>query len=418
MQATFAMPHKTSSPINVTKSIRQLFKLLASVPSVCLRGLCLAVCLLPAGASACNVPVFRYALEKWRPDPYELVVFHEVPLTDAQAAIVEQIKAQSIAHGGHANLAVTVVDVQAIEHEAIQKIWDEQQPEATLPWLVLQTPVASPKRLTLWSGQLAGFDIAQALTSPGRAELSKRLLKGDAVVWLLLPGSDQEATNAVRDKLTTRLKELEGEIELPEGIGEPGSEVEAPIPVAIRFSILDIPRDDPAEQAFLQNLLYAVPELADAGGPLVIPVFGAGRALDVLAGDELEPKVIEQAAKFLCGACSCLVKEQNPGFDLLLSTDWDSIFAEGAPRVARETKRAAAQEPEYVPIAAGSAPMPPNPPPALPAPTAQTVAVPTRTVVYPLWLFAAAGALVFLVLAVLVTAVVASTGRSQARERD
>ncbi|HUQ72324.1 MAG TPA: hypothetical protein VM165_22550, partial [Planctomycetaceae bacterium] len=31
---------------------------------------------------ACNVPVFRYALEHWRPDPYRLTVLHRGPLDD------------------------------------------------------------------------------------------------------------------------------------------------------------------------------------------------------------------------------------------------------------------------------------------------------------------------------------------------
>jgi hypothetical protein len=376
--------------------------------------LALLAALHPAAAYACNVPVFRYALEKWRPDAYELIVFHDAPLSAAGTAAVEQIKKQSAAHGGHANLAVTVADVNALQHEAIRKIWENQQPPPSLPWLVLQTPVASPRPTNLWTGKLEDFEVAQATVSPARVELTRRLLDGDAIVWLLLPGSDEAATAGVREALVTRLKELESEIELPEGIGEPGSEVEAPLPVAIRFSVLEIDRADPGEQIFLKQLLFATPALAASEGPLVIPVFGAGRALDVLAGDELEPKVIEQAAKFLCGACSCLVKEQNPGFDLLLNADWDSIFAAGAPRLASETKRAASQDAEYVPIAAGSA----STPPVLPAPVAQTVAVPTRTIAYPMWLIVGTGALGLILIGLLVTAVVASMSRSGPRERD
>jgi hypothetical protein len=32
---------------------------------------------------ACSVPVFRYALERWQPSKYELVVFHKGPLRPA-----------------------------------------------------------------------------------------------------------------------------------------------------------------------------------------------------------------------------------------------------------------------------------------------------------------------------------------------
>ena len=37
-----------------------------------------------AVAIACNVPVFRYALERWPADPYEVFVLHEGAL-DAEA---------------------------------------------------------------------------------------------------------------------------------------------------------------------------------------------------------------------------------------------------------------------------------------------------------------------------------------------
>jgi hypothetical protein len=124
----------------------------------------------------------------------------------------------------------------------------------------------------------------------------------------------------------------------------------------------------------------------------------------------LEPQVIEQAAKFLCGACSCLVKEQNPGFDLLLTSDWDSIFAAGAPRLARETKRAASAEAEYVPIASGASQAP------APAPwPAQPVPVPVETVQYPVWFLLVGGTLALAMIGILVTVVVALASRSEAK---
>ena len=41
----------------------------------------LAVLLLaPAPARACNIPVFRFAIDFWPSDPYRLTVFHRGPL--------------------------------------------------------------------------------------------------------------------------------------------------------------------------------------------------------------------------------------------------------------------------------------------------------------------------------------------------
>ncbi len=51
--------------------------------------------LLIAGSStmawACNVPVFRYALDHWRPDAYRAVILHHGPLTESSQQAVTQM---------------------------------------------------------------------------------------------------------------------------------------------------------------------------------------------------------------------------------------------------------------------------------------------------------------------------------------
>ena len=39
---------------------------------------------------ACQIPVFRYALERWQPDPYEVVVIHRGSLSPEHARFVQQ----------------------------------------------------------------------------------------------------------------------------------------------------------------------------------------------------------------------------------------------------------------------------------------------------------------------------------------
>ena len=46
----------------------------------------------PSVSDACSVPVFRYALELWPPDEYEVVLFHEGPLTEEQKQLFDKIK--------------------------------------------------------------------------------------------------------------------------------------------------------------------------------------------------------------------------------------------------------------------------------------------------------------------------------------
>jgi hypothetical protein len=98
----------------------------------------------------------------------------------------------------------------------------------------------------------------------------------------------------------------------------------ASLPLRVAFSVLRAPRNDPAEALFVKTLLHG--EAQTNAGPVVFPIFGRGRALAALSGQQLTAKVIRDAANFLCGACSCEVKELNPGKDLLLAANWNSIF--------------------------------------------------------------------------------------------
>ena len=60
--------------------------------------------------------------------------------------------------------------------------------------------------------------------------------------------------------------------------------------------------------------------------PIAFPIFGRGRVLYGLIGEGIASDVIDEASLFLTGACSCEVKEQNPGVDLLMSVDWDRLI--------------------------------------------------------------------------------------------
>jgi hypothetical protein len=119
---------------------------------------------------------------------------------------------------------------------------------------------------------------------------------------------------------------------LPEGIGLPGSELYSEVPLFLKFSLLELDRNDPSEQFLLRVFKNFQPAAFEAGEPLLVPVFGRGRALEVIPADDCNPSLIGDLTAFLCGACSCQVKEQNPGFDLLLAANWDrDLFGEDAP---------------------------------------------------------------------------------------
>ena len=60
----------------------------------------------------------------------------------------------------------------------------------------------------------------------------------------------------------------------------------------------------------------------------------------------------------MVGACSCEIKELNPGFDLLLAADWDVLLFKEAPpaEVVAARTVAASGKPELVDIPSGASP--------------------------------------------------------------
>src|SRR5580700_1096172 len=80
--------------------------------------------LLSAGpAWACNVPVFRYALERWPPDPYEFILFHQGPLAPDLEKLVAELRTVGERDKGRANVELKLVDLAGIVPEPMRKLW-------------------------------------------------------------------------------------------------------------------------------------------------------------------------------------------------------------------------------------------------------------------------------------------------------
>jgi hypothetical protein len=320
-------------------------------------------------AWACNVPVFRFALERWRPDAYRAVLFHRGELTAAdrdQIAILERQQEDSLA-----NLTLRTVDVSQLDAAAGAEsedaaLWAAMR-EASLPALVVQYPAALKIPKPVWAGTPSPEAARGLMDSPVRQELIKRLAEGETAVWLLLESGQGEADDAAAKLLETELEKLESELKLPELTTAPEDALLASTPLKVAFSLLRVRRDDPAEQALVAMLIGSEPDLAERTDPMTFPVYGRGRALWGLIGPGITAKNVGDSAGFLVGACSCEVKELNPGFDLLLSADWDTLLSDsGIPLAAVATEMKQPAEAELVPIPAGATPTETNTTPASP----------------------------------------------------
>lgn len=300
-------------------------------------------CLMPAvPCPACQIPVFRYALERWPADAFRIEVAPlEAPTAVERAALVRLEDGAAI-NGGPCNYVVTR------RPEATGRSEANGRPEAV-------TVLPPRGTIPVWTGSLAEASAAVA-PGPAHQELLRRLLAGDAVVWLVLAGTDGAADRA-RELLETELPALANDTVLPRGIGLPGSELLSDVPLEVKFSVLMVGPHE-AAAGLLRRTLEArlVSEQGDAAGDLreatlVVPVFGRGRAARVLRGAALDADTVADVTAFLCGACSCQAKQLAPGFDLLLPAVWDEMLFGDAPPPAPPP---AIATPTYIPIPGGT----------------------------------------------------------------
>ncbi len=320
----------------------------------------LAVALLgmPPHAPACNVPVFRYALERWAPDPFEVLVVHRGPLDASQRALVTRLQEAREDLTAPVNLVLERVDLAA-EPDPQRVALYEAEGAPPLPCVLVRYPRASRIETTLWSGALTATNLDRLLDSPVRRELVRRLLNGDTAVWLLVESGDPMQDEPAAALLHTELERLPTRLKLPQLTDDADDELRrSDIPYRLGFSLIRVARNDPAETLLVASLVHSEEDLPDLKKPMVFPVFGRGRVLNGLIGAGITANNIEKTAGTLIAACSCDLKALHPGFELLLVADW-----QGPQQVSSEGESIPIpqRKPEAVALVRGAQPEEPSP---------------------------------------------------------
>lgn len=281
-----------------------------------------------ASAVACQVPVFRYALERWTSDKYEIVILHEGPLAAEHRSQIEHL--QSPQQRQLANFEVQVAEVSKLRDERLQRLWQERT-DKDQPLMVVLYPrnaMEVPDRLL----QALPFN-ERALTglveSPARQEIARRLSAGQSAVWIFIPSGEPGKDAPALKALKACIKLNQANLTLPTA---EELEIDAKVlasnklPLRIEFSVVELDRHDPQESFLVRALEQSEADLP-TNEPMAFPVFGRGRVLYALLGKGIMTETIDAACTFMVGPCSCQVKNQNPGFDLLLSHDWESAVS-------------------------------------------------------------------------------------------
>ncbi|GEM_PF-723288 len=272
---------------------------------------------------ACAVPVFRYALERWPPDAFYVTLLHK--------GMEEEAQEKWLAPVFDANYGVSSVDLREDElpegipdaYHQIAKQVSEQQPYFALEYpedYGIEEPV-------IFQGPTSPENMQQLLSSPVREELIKRILGGHSTVFLFIPGKNAENNSSLLQLLEEQSVWLNENLELPEKMLEiysPEQKAEVIKELPIHFSVMTLYREDPKEGVLVESLKRIISEEEWNNPDLawVVPIFGQGRALAMESSETFSKDMMREMAVFLCGSCSCEVKELNPGFDVFIVEPW------------------------------------------------------------------------------------------------
>jgi hypothetical protein len=292
-------------------------------------------------------------MDNWAADAYELIVFHSGALDEASQHLLQARESSTTA-----NLRIRPVDVDpevdvesgtevgvaSALDESTKAIWDAQQ-NRQLPWAVLRMPLHPydpSQNPPVWSGPFNEATLQAVCDSPVRKRVAKLALEGNAGVWVFLDSGDPAKDDPAFKVLQEQLEQV------PRYLSEVALQLNPLLeehPGEYAFGMLRLTRDDPAEAVLVQMLLNTEPDLPELEEPMAFPVYGRGRALYALVGAGINEPNIREACAFLVGGCSCLVKDQNPGTDLLMAVDWDAEL-QGAP--VKEVEVAPLPSPEII----------------------------------------------------------------------
>ncbi len=88
--------------------------------------------------------------------------------------------------------------------------------------------------------------------------------------------------------------------------------------------VLELSRNSPDEQHFVSMLLNIEDDLMDIQEPMLFGIFGRFKALEPLLGKGISEENISLMIDYFTAECSCLIKDNLPGTDILYEGNWEN----------------------------------------------------------------------------------------------
>ena len=226
---------------------------------------------------ACTTRVSEWVLLNTLPNQYNLVYFHNAPLS-------ETVKNRN------RELAETI-NTANIQFKSLRK-----------------ETVTQPYYGLYYEGRLfSKFNSVDELkgvtSSPVREKIAKELMSGKLCVMLYL-------TTGNREKDEKGLNTLKKVI---------GSSPFGPI-----IPVVEMSRHSGEEKHFASLLLNVEDDLKYIDEPMLFGIFGRFKALEPLLGRGISEENILLMIDYLKAECSCLIKDDLPGTDILFTNRWEN----------------------------------------------------------------------------------------------
>ena len=226
---------------------------------------------------ACTTRVSEWVLLNGIPKPYTLVYFHNSPIS-------ESVKKQNLALSEQMKTA-------NIRFENVNR------PETQEPYYGLFYEGRLFSRYET-AGELAGLD-----SSPLREKVAAELMAGKLCVMLYLKTDNKEKDEKGLNTLRSAL---------------------ASSPFVNIISVVELSRNSRDEQHFASMLLNVEDDLKDIQQPMLFGIFGRLKALEPLLGKGISEENINLMIDYFTAECSCLIKDDLPGTDILFPGKWDN----------------------------------------------------------------------------------------------
>ena len=270
---------------------------------------------------------------KWKPDFYRAVVIYnaENPVESDEGFNAIQAKTEDKIKS--LNLSIRKFDLTNKANI------DEKTAEALkllenvkFPFTFIYLPENSDVDNPLWTGHMSLEEADTVADSPARREIARRLLYGEAVVWLLIESGIEYKDYRILKLLAEEIKNIGTKNPDSDTPSSTGTEVDKKgnnLGKPVKMSIIRISRDEVAEKILLNILSGIEPEIMNVSNePVLVPIYGRGRILNLISNDEINRENIRNMIGFFVGGSPDRDKNVKPGTVLLLSVNWEEFAKE------------------------------------------------------------------------------------------